>query len=80
MSFSIVMEICDGSDLYLKIVENKKRGNYFKESDIWNVLIQLLNGLSALHAMNIYHRDLKVFIAHKECQCFHDKRRQNKTR
>jgi NIMA (never in mitosis gene a)-related kinase len=54
------MEFCDGSDLYQKIVEHKKRGAYFKEAEIWNVVIQLLRGLDALHSMNIYHRDLKV--------------------
>lgn len=79
VSSSIIMEYCDGSDLYAKIVENKKRGTYFSESDIWSVLIQMLKGLSALHAANVYHRDLKVVMFHKECQRFHDKSRRSKT-
>lgn len=54
------MEFCDGSDLLQKIAEHKKRGLFYKEAEIWNVLIQLLKGLDALHAMSIYHRDLKV--------------------
>jgi NIMA (never in mitosis gene a)-related kinase 11 len=56
------MEYCDGADLYFKICEHKKRGAYFKEAEIWNVLIQLLRGLDKLHSMNIYHRDLKVIL------------------
>ena len=54
------MEFCDASDLYQKICEHKKRGMYFREGEIWNVLIQLLQGLEKLHSMSIYHRDLKV--------------------
>jgi NIMA (never in mitosis gene a)-related kinase 1/4/5 len=54
------MEFCEGSDLLQKIAEHKKRGLFYKETEIWNVLIQLLKGLDALHVLNIYHRDLKV--------------------
>lgn len=57
---SIIMEYCDGGDLYQSIIEHKKKGMYFREAEIWNVLIQLLKGLKELHSKHIYHRDLKV--------------------
>lgn len=57
---SIIMEFADDGDLYQKIVDYKKRGEFFDEKDIWNVLIQITRALKALHAANILHRDLKV--------------------
>lgn len=66
---SIVMEFCDGQDLYRKVSENKKRGAYFSEADIWSALIQLLQGLAQLHSSNVLHRDLKVAVSHEERKC-----------
>lgn len=54
------MEFADDGDLYQKIVENKKKGQFFDEKDIWMVLIQITRALNALHNARILHRDLKV--------------------
>lgn len=62
------MEFCDGQDLYRKVTDNKKRGAYFTEAEIWSVFIQLLQGLAQLHANNVLHRDLKVVQPHEECE------------
>ena len=58
-SLDIVMEYADKGDLFQLITEHKKTKIHFNEDEIWNTLIQLLNGLKSLHALNILHRDLK---------------------
>ena len=74
------MEFCDGQDLYRKVTENKKRGAYFSEAEIWSALIQLLQGLATLHSSNVLHRDLKVPQSHKECKCLLNSARRGKVR
>ena len=58
-SLDIVMEYADQGDLFQLITEHKKTKRHFTEEEIWNTLIQLLNGLKSLHELNILHRDLK---------------------
>ena len=53
------MELADGGDLYQKILEHQKKGTFFPEKEIWNIVGQMVNGLKALHDKNILHRDLK---------------------
>ena len=58
-SLCIVMEYADGGDLYEKIKQLKKKGARFSEEQIWNIFIQVVKGLKALHAHKVLHRDLK---------------------
>ncbi len=54
------MEFVDDGDLYQKIGANKAKTQYFDEPTIWSILIQITIGLSTLHNLKIFHRDLKV--------------------
>lgn len=57
---SIVMEYADGGDLLQKIFDYKKKGLQFKEEEIWDIFLQIVKGLTALHDLKILHRDIKV--------------------
>ena len=55
----LIMEYADRGDLSKRINEQKSKGKYFNEKDIWRIFLQLVKGLKALHDMNILHRDFK---------------------
>jgi NIMA (never in mitosis gene a)-related kinase len=54
------MEFCGCGDLAQKIERYKKRRQYIDERVIWVYLIQMLEGLKALHEKNILHRGMPI--------------------
>ncbi len=58
-SLNIIMEYADDGDIASKIKDNVKRRLRFDESQIWEWIIQILQGLKYLHSNKIMHRDLK---------------------
>lgn len=59
-TLNIVLEYADDGDLRTKIQFHQKTKKYFKESEIWSIFIQLIQGLRVLHNHHIMHRDLKT--------------------
>jgi len=55
-----VLEFADDGDLFEKIKEHQQKNISFTEEEIWDIFLQIVFGLRALHELNIYHRDLKV--------------------
>ena len=55
----IVMEMADSGDLESKIKQAKQIKSFVKESKVWYIFREVLNGLAALHTSNIVHRDIK---------------------
>lgn len=55
------MEFANNGDLGYTIEEKQKKNSIFEEEEIWSIFIQVVKGLNALHQLNIFHRDIKVF-------------------
>ena len=67
-NLNIVMEYCDGGDLFQFIEEKKKTKHLLNESLIWELFIKMILGLSSIHKKKILHRDLKsqnIFLTKK---------------
>ncbi len=56
MELNIVMEYADGGDLAHVIDKHRKARRNIEEGTIWAILLQLLDGLQALHERRIVHR------------------------
>ena len=55
----LVMELADSGDLYQRIQRCRVRSVRLNESFLWSILIQVTQGLKALHDLGVFHRDLK---------------------
>ena len=55
----IVMEHCDGGDLYKLIKDKAKTGEYFPEDRVMTWFVQLCLALQYCHSEKVLHRDLK---------------------
>jgi NIMA (never in mitosis gene a)-related kinase len=53
------MELADNGDVFQKIKQHKKQRTYIKERQIWQIFIQAVRGLQAMHKLRVMHRDLK---------------------
>ena len=58
-NLNIVMEYCSGGDLFQYLEKSKKKKIKLKEKIIWQIFIQMILGLNAIHKKKILHRDLK---------------------
>ncbi|KAF0922631.1 hypothetical protein E2562_001040 [Oryza meyeriana var. granulata] len=54
----IVMEYVDGPSL-ARVVREKRRGRPFTEAEARRLMRQLIDGVAAMHAAGVMHRDLK---------------------
>ena len=55
-NFSLVMELCEGGELFERIVKRKR----LNEKDAAEILFKLTHAISHCHSRNIVHRDLKA--------------------
>merc|ERR1719160_1154 len=55
----LLMEYCDGGDLYARIQDQKRRRDLLREDLVLRWLTQALLGLKYLHEQKVLHRDMK---------------------
>lgn len=58
-NFYIITEFAEGRDILMKIKENKQNKKNFIEAEIWDYLIQMLNGLEYLKSKKIIHQEIR---------------------
>ena len=56
---SIIMELCQGGDLFKKINELAEKDQSFSEKEAVKIFKQLMSAVSYCHSQGICHRDLK---------------------
>ncbi|EDQ89586.1 uncharacterized protein MONBRDRAFT_25087 [Monosiga brevicollis MX1] len=56
----IVMQYCEGGDLYTRIKQQASAGALFPENQIMDWFCQITLALQYLHSQNVLHRDLKT--------------------
>lgn len=59
-SLFIVLEFCDGGDLFALLKQYRIARRSLSEPHIWHIFYQLCDGLKHLHESGIVHRDLKT--------------------
>ena len=65
-SFYLIMEFCSNLDLRSFINEHKKENKLINEATLWEIILNLCNGIKIIHNNNMIHRDLKpenIFIS-----------------
>ena len=55
-NFNLVMELCEGGELFERIVKKKR----LQEKDAAEILFKITHAISHCHSRNIVHRDLKA--------------------
>jgi len=71
MDLCMVMDYCEGGDLYHYVQSRRKQGRKIEEDEAWLFMIQMMFALSYLHAKKILHRDVKsqnIFLSNGKCQ------------
>ncbi|SPJ11230.1 NIMA related kinase 3 [Plasmodium sp. DRC-Itaito] len=58
-TLSFILEFCNQGDLHSDILRKKLNNEIYTESEIFNILHQILNGLNIIHQNGIIHGDLK---------------------
>lgn len=57
--FYIVVEYCEGGDLYSRLQYLSKRYQFLNEDEVLRWFFQVVSGVNYLHDRNILHRDIK---------------------
>lgn len=58
--FYMVMELCDGGDLFDFVINDQEENAIREESTVKEFFIQILDAVEHMHKQGVYHRDIKL--------------------
>jgi calcium-dependent protein kinase len=68
-SIYLIMEKCNGGDLFDNIIEHITKGRMYSEKQVSEIILQILSAINYCHKNGICHRDLKpenILLLNKE--------------
>jgi len=55
----LILELAESGDIALLMEQQRKKGSYFQEAEIWHYFVQIADALHAMHQCRVMHRDIK---------------------
>jgi NIMA (never in mitosis gene a)-related kinase len=55
----LILELAESGDISLLLEQQRRKGSYFQEAEIWHYFVQIADALHAMHQCRVMHRDIK---------------------
>ena len=55
----LVLELAESGDISLLLENQRQKGSYFQEAEIWHYFVQIADALHVMHQCRVMHRDIK---------------------
>lgn len=55
----LILELAENGDISLLLEQQRQKGKYFQEAEIWHYFVQIASALHVMHQCRVMHRDIK---------------------